>query len=294
MKKSLVFILAALLFSAGTFEVHADQVGFPEKSIWYSDDTFIVGNVVTIYTLVVNGESSTLTGTVRFFDRDTVLGEKKVTIDKNDAKVVSLDWKVSEGEHQFSAQFSQVSAIEADGKKVSIVPTTPATQKDTVYVKKAIAKENTSNANALSAQASLNKDSVVGEVSKATDFIKEKTPDSVEEKISSTTASIETLRETWEEQFLEKKQNEQDSLNALNEFYDERLKAKEEADPDNFVKQSYVDSSGENILKKPMHYVLIFLYSLIGFIVGNALIFYGLLLLIVFWLVRGIWQKIRN
>lgn len=282
-----------LFFCAGYTIVHAEQLGFPEKSIWYSDDSFTAGETVTIYTLVVNSESSPVSGTVRFYDRDVVLGESKITIDKNDAKVVPLNWKVTEGEHQFSAQFSQVTLTESNGSKVSIVPTSSQTSKDTVYVKKNTEKpqEDTS---ALAAQASLNKDVITTEVSKATDFIKDKTPDSIEAKVSGATLNIENLRETWEDQFNEKKQSEKDSLKALNAYYDDRLKAKEEADPDNFVKQTYVDSSGENILKKPLHYVLIFLYSLVLFVVGNALIFYGLALLIVFWILRAIWRKIRN
>lgn len=292
MKKTL-YIFSMLFFCAGYTIVHAEQLGFPEKSIWYSDDSFTAGETVTIYTLVVNSESSPVSGTVRFYDRDVVLGESKITIDKNDAKVVPLNWKVTEGEHQFSAQFSQVTLTESNGSKVSIVPTSSQTSKDTVYVKKNTEKpqEDTS---ALAAQASLNKDVITTEVSKATDFIKDKTPDSIEAKVSGATLNIENLRETWEDQFNEKKQSEKDSLKALNAYYDDRLKAKEEADPDNFVKQTYVDSSGENILKKPLHYVLIFLYSLVLFVVGNALIFYGLALLIVFWILRAIWRKIRN
>ncbi len=292
MKKTL-YIFFLLFFCARYTIVHAEQLGFPEKSIWYSDDSFTAGETVTIYTLVVNSESSPVSGTVRFYDRDVVLGESKITIDKNDAKVVPLNWKVTEGEHQFSAQFSQVTLTESNGSKVSIVPTSSQTSKDTVYVKKNTEKpqEDTS---ALAAQASLNKDVITTEVSKATDFIKDKTPDSIEAKVSGATLNIENLRETWEDQFNEKKQSEKDSLKALNDYYDDRLKAKEEADPDNFVKQTYVDSSGENILKKPLHYVLIFLYSLVLFVVGNALIFYGLALLIVFWILRAIWRKIRN
>lgn len=292
--KKYLGIVALMLYFSLALSVHAEQVGFPEKALWYSSEDFVVGESITIYALVVNSEQSTISGTVRFFDRDVVLGEKKVSIESNDAKVVPITWKVSEGEHQFKAQFSQVSAVESNGTKVSIVPSTFETTKDTVYVKKGIDKISATDANALSAQATLNKNVVVGEVSRAADFIKDKTPDSVEQKLSSTTANIESLRETWEEDFSQKKRDEQDSLEALNKYYDDRLKAKEEADPDNFVKQSYVDSSGENILKKPVHYVLIFFYSLIAFVVGNVLIFYGLGLLVLFWIVRGIWRKLRN
>lgn len=293
MKKILTILLILSLFVC-VDSAHAGQVGFPETSLWYSNDDFVVGNTITIYTLVVNSESSQISGTVQFFDRDTLLGEKKVVINKNDTAVVSLQWKVSEGEHQFSAQFSQVTLSEGNGTKISIAPTSPQTKKDVVFVKKSVLQENSPEANTLAAQATLNKDIVVSEVSKATDFLKDKTPDSIESKVSSVTLNVENLRETWESQFTQKKQDEKDSLEVLNDYYDDRLKAKEEADPDNFVKQSYVDSSGENILKKPVHYVLIFLYSLIIFIVGNALVFYGLGLLVLFWIVRGVWRKIRN
>lgn len=295
MKKFIITLICFIVCVIPGF-AHAEQIGFPEKSIWYSSEEFKVGENVTIYTLVVNGEQLALSGTVRFYDRDVILGEKKVTLEKNDAQVVGLAWKVTEGEHQFSAQFLQATLTESDGKKVTVVPSSPETDKDTVYVKKTVAVKdvNSENSSALAAQATLNKDLIVGEVSKATDYLKDKTPDNVEAKVSATTANIESLRETWEENFTQKRKDEQASLDALNVYYEERLKAKEEADPDNYVKQSYVDSSGENILKKPMHYVLIFFYSLIAFIVGNALIFYGLSVLVLFLIIRAIWRAVKG
>ena len=276
--------------------VGAEQIGFPEKEMWYSKNEFVAGEVVTISTLVLNSENVTLSGVVQFLDRDVVLGEKKITIEKNDAKVVSLDWKVTEGEHQFSARFSQVSQVEASGKKVSVVPTSAETKKDNVYVKKAVVKadESSEDNTILVSDVSVSKDSLGAEVSKATDFLKDKTPDNIEEKISSTTVGIENFRETWEEHFEEKKEDEKVLLDALNEYYENRLRAKEEADVDNYVKQTYVDSSGENILKKTLHYISIFFYSLLAFILGNMFVFYGLGLLIVFLILRAIYRSMRN
>ncbi len=276
--------------------VGAEQIGFPEKEMWYSKNEFVAGEVVTISTLVLNSENVTLSGVVQFLDRDVVLGEKKITIEKNDAKVVSLDWKVTEGEHQFSARFSQVSQVEASGKKVSVVPTSAETKKDNVYVKKAVVKadESSEDNTILVSDVSIRKDSLGAEVSKATDFLKDKTPDNIEEKISSTSVGIENFRETWEDQFSERKEDEQEKLDALNEYYEDRLRAKDEADVDNYVKQSYVDSSGENILKKPFHYITIFFYSLMAFVLGNTLIFYGLSIFAVFLVLRAIWRRMRN
>jgi hypothetical protein len=295
MKKFILSICALFVFLVPFF-ANADQIGFPEDSLWYSKDELIVGDVVKIYTLILNGESVSLSGTVHFYDRDVLLGEKKITVEKNDAKVVSLDWKVTEGEHQFSARFSQATLLESDGKKISVVPSNPETKKDTVYVEKPVTQkaDSTLNANVTSSDSSVDKNSLTADVSKATDYIKDKTPDNVEEKISDTTSTIENFRETWEENFKEKKEDEQLSLDALNEYYEDRLRAKEEADVDNYVKQTYVDSSGENILKKPLHYVSIFFYSLLAFVLGNALVFYGLGLLIVFLVLRTIYRSLRN
>ncbi len=295
MKKCILFFVIVFIFS-GPNIVGAEQIGFPEKEMWYSKNEFVAGEVVTISTLVLNSENVTLSGVVQFLDRDVVLGEKKITIEKNDAKVVSLDWKVTEGEHQFSARFSQVLQVEASGKKISVVPTSPETKKDNVYVKKAVVKtdESSEDNTILVSDVSIRKDSLGAEVSKATDFLKDKTPDNIEEKISSTSVGIENFRETWEDQFSERKEDEQEKLDALNEYYEDRLRAKDEADVDNYVKQSYVDSSGENILKKPFHYITIFFYSLMAFVLGNTLIFYGLSIFAVFLVLRAIWRRMRN
>ena len=294
MKKFLFAFLIVSFFST-PFWVHAEQVGFPEKSLWYSTDVLQVGEVITIYSLVVNGESSTLSGTVHFYDRDIVLGERKITIEKNQAEVVSLPWKVTEGEHQFSARFSQAVLTDNNGLKVSIAPTGSETKKDTVYVKKSSStKESTEDQSALSSQTAVAGNSVPVEIAKATDFIKDKTPDNVEEKVTSFAGEVENFRETWEDQFSERKEDEQEKLDALNEYYEDRLRAKDEADVDNYVKQSYVDSSGENILKKPFHYIAIFFYLLMAFVLGNTLIFYGLSILVVFLVLRAIYRRVRN
>ena len=294
MSKNILIVLFVALCSFPSF-AYAVQTGFAEKSLWYSSEEFVVDETVTIHTLVVNSEDTTLSGVVRLFDRDVLLGEKNISVEKNDAKVMSFSWKVTSGEHQFSAHFDGASLRGANGASTQITPTLSETKKDIVYVKKTPTKDTSSqDANTLSAQATLDKDSIVGEVSKAADFLKEKTPDGVEVKISETTVKIEDFRETWEEYFEEKKENEQVSLEILNKYYEDRLKAKEEADPDNYVKQSYVDSSGENILKKPFHYIAIFFYSLLVFILANALLFYGISALLVFLIIRTIWRSVRK
>ena len=135
---------------------------------------------------------------------------------------------------------------------------------------------------------------ILNKVSEARNVIEKKAPKNVMVWIRTQAVLLEAKRVQWAIDIRLKKETEEQQLKAIDQYYNERMKEKENADPDNYVKQEYVDSSGGNILKKPMAYALIILYTAVLFILGTALVFYGLGVLVIFFVLRSLWRKIKK
>ncbi len=102
------FLIFILPIFAGAVEV-SNRTGFVDGSVWFSKETIKENDSVKVYTAVFNGESKTLNASVDFFDGDTLLSQKKISVNPQETKTVYIDWKVSLGSHKIFAKISQAS-----------------------------------------------------------------------------------------------------------------------------------------------------------------------------------------
>lgn len=265
MKKNLIIsiitVLVGLAIAGDVFAIS----GFIPKQIWYSKEKLVEGETVEVHTPVWNGESDPVLVKVEFYSRDTLLGSRDVIIKPQELKDVSISWKVTAGEHLVSAKIvSSIVLIGEEKKSVSLRYTETNTDKLEVEKEKIIPKENTPGA---TNQETLISDGLLPE--KATNIINN-SYNSVDDFRSKTSDKLSITKDKAKEEV---------------EIIKNTTSQKELAQKDKKI---------EDVVKKPFAYAKLFVISVLSFIFENKIIFYGLIILVVFFILKKIFQSFRH
>ncbi len=269
MKKYLLLTIITL-FLGLTFANEALAIsGFIPKQIWYSKEKLLEGDTVEVHTPVWNGENDSVLVKVEFYDHNTLLGSRDAIIKPQELKDVFISWKVTAGEHLISAKIvSSVVLVGEEKKNVSLRYTETDTDKlDVEKEKKVVEKEETSKNTETS-----NDDVLVGEGL---------LPPNVTTKINEGYNSVDDFRS---------KTSEKIDLN--------KEKAKEEVE---IIKNTNTskelaskDKKIEDVVKKPFAYLKLFGLSVLSFIFENKIVFYGLIVLVLFFVFKKIFQSFKH
>ena len=121
------FIFILLLIFCVSFSARANQepvknAGFVPSNIWYSKTPFFAEEKIRVYTIIFNGSSYDLEGTVEFLDEANdspkVIGKSDFSISGGGrVRDIWIDWKASEGKHIITARIVKPSISLADGTK---------------------------------------------------------------------------------------------------------------------------------------------------------------------------------
>lgn len=246
----------------------SSNTGFVSGNIWYSKDPFDEGDKIKIYTFVFNPDNRELSGTVIFFDKTVLLGKKDFTVSAKSANDISVDWTVTAGDHTIFGKIENAKFLISAGKYQEVYLAENETEKSSRTVSKKIVSKTT--------------DTTGTSVSDIAKTIQEKTPDFIIKPITSSVDILETFRE---------------DLNTSSENKKEELKneIKELDNPNLTVKLSKDNTTiktDTNSFLKPFKYIQIFFLTIFSFIVSNKILFYGLILVILFFILRFIWKKI--
>lgn len=269
---STLIVLSTLLTLP--FIVSADtNSGFIPGQIWYSNNNLIEGDTVNIHTAVWNGEKNSIATKVEFYDKNVILGSRDITLSPLELKDVFISWKVTSGDHVISAKITS-STITISGKKESIVLDRIITSNDKQSV--SVVTKNEKGELVKGTTALQTKLEDTGEK------INEYLPEEVSTFISKSFTTIENFREK--------------ELIRVTKIKEE---AKEEIDLiKNEGKTTVEKVTGktdiENVTKKPITYIKFFLFSTLFFVLGNKIVFYALLIIIAFYILRKIYRAIRN
>ncbi len=99
-------------------ETPLKNAGFVQGNIWYSKTPFFADDKIRIYTIIFNGSNQDLVGSVEFFDNGTTIRKSPFSIsDGGRVRDVWVDWTAKNGKHTITARITDVSVIEAGGKK---------------------------------------------------------------------------------------------------------------------------------------------------------------------------------
>jgi hypothetical protein len=266
MKKNLLASVV-VLFLGLTLAGEAVAIsGFIPKQIWYSKEKLIEGEMVEIHTPVWNGENDPVLVKVEFHNHEILLGSREVIIRPQELKDVFISWKVTAGEHLISAKIvSSVVIVGEEKKNVSLRYTeTDSDKLEVEKEKKIIEKE------------------VKADDSEPETLISEGLlPEKVTVTINEGYSSVDDFRVRTGDKL---------SIN--------KDKAKEEVETikntDSSKDASIKDKKTEDVVKKPLAYMKLFVFSVLSFIFENKIVFYGLIILVVFFIFKRIFQSFRH
>lgn len=94
-----LFILALPALSA------AAGAGFPSSSLWLSNDAPQSGDEVRVFSVLYNGETAAVSGTLQFLVDGEVLDTESVSLEPDASRILSTHWTAREGSHTISAKF---------------------------------------------------------------------------------------------------------------------------------------------------------------------------------------------
>ena len=281
MKKYIfIFIIVSLFYTQRTFAEVSVTTGIITGQIWYSQEPLVEGQTVKIHTAVWNGDDKPLVARVEFYDKNVILGTRDIEVQAQSLKDVSVSWKVTAGDHSISAKIISSSVI-SDGKKQNVTLDWIATQEDRTNVSVVIKKQDGTEVKSVD----LLKDQVEKAGSKLQDIIPE--------SVTSNANSLDSLRDTTYTQI---KDNYTDAKKQIATFSSTQVKS----DTKTNIKSQTVSpevSKNANIIdatQKPLAYLKLFFFSILSFIFGYKIVFYGLLALLVYIILRYFYRKIRN
>lgn len=91
-----------------------DNAGIVD-GLWYDPEPFFVGDTVRIYVAVRNHTDGDMSGTVDFFDGDTLIGKSSFTALRGHVIESWVDWTATMGTHRIRATISRSAIVGSDG-----------------------------------------------------------------------------------------------------------------------------------------------------------------------------------
>lgn len=277
MKKFLLctsFILAS--FAPCAYAQVSSTTGFIPGQIWYSKEPLVEGDTVTVYTAVWNGDPQPLSARVEFYDKNVILGVRDIVVPKTSLQDVSISWKVTAGDHTLSAKIIS-SSVTLGSKKESITLDRAVTSEDRQFV--AVVIKKVDGAPASSA------DVVKSQVDKAGASLDTILPQSVSKPLSDSANSLDTFRDTT---YTHIASALTDTKKYLESTPKKEVKASESS------KASVAETKPLDATEKPIAYIKLFFLTVLGFVFGNKLVFYGIIAFIVFVICRAIFRRVRD
>lgn len=270
-KKGLWVVFFLILSIFPVCKVYAQSnAGFVRGNIWYSKDSLEEGDKVKIYTAIFNPDSRELSGAVTFLDNTIFLGKKNFVVGTKGVKDVSIDWTATVGTHTIFGRIDGAKFLVSAGKYEEADLTENETEKSSRTVSKKITSKTTEEI-----KSGLSISDIASSIENTEKFVEEKTPDYVIKPVVSTLNAVENFR-----------QDTATLSNNKNEEIKNEIKTLDNKKTGTTIKTQ------TNRFLKPFKYVELFFLYLISFIFNNKFIFYGVLVLVVFFILRYILRLI--
>lgn len=275
MRKYFIFLLIILstFLALPVYALTPVNSGFIPGQIWYSKETLTEGDTVNIHTAVWNGESQSLAVNVEFYDKNVVLGSRDVVLAPLLLKDVYIPWKVTSGDHTISAKIISSTAT-ISGKKEKVVLPRIVTANDKQFVSVVIKNNVGENVSET--------DIIKNKIGETTSGIANIVPDNVSTSLSDSFAVLDNFRNKTLAQVDTSKKETQKEIG--------KVLGASTTTKENPTKINNIQDATE----KPIAYIKLFFLSILSFIFGSSFVFYALIVLILFFVVRWIYRKIRK
>jgi hypothetical protein len=263
-----------------------DTSGIIPGQIWYSKSPILEGDTVKIYTAVWNNTTSSLSAKIEFYDKNVILGSKDIVVPASQLKEVSVSWKVTSGDHSISAKMISGSTT-VSGKSESVFTVNNETTTDQKFVPVVIKTAN--------GETATSGDIVKSQIDKAATSLDNIVPESITTPVSKNVGIVDNFRVDTLKNILDSKNETQSKIDELNKTTNVSNKTATTSNKTN-QKISTTDTKVgiQDATEKPIAYIKLFFLGILSFIFGSKLVFYFLIVLILFFIIRGIYRKIRN
>jgi hypothetical protein len=250
---------------------HAEEAvaTFIDSPLWFSEEPS-EGKSVVISAAILNSANSTLSGTVSFYDKETVLGKMTVSIPARGVRVASVTWKVTVGDHRIHAELSQ-------GKVGEGTKAVPLASVSTEEIKK-----NITHVIAIAPPRDDRGDTPEGKQLAVVDALQEKIVSFLPEPVIAAAEQVDSLRAQGA---LKSEALRDEAKESLRES-----KTVPEGKSTTITKETPTDTKPLT----PFTYVKLFFGYLGAFILGNAIVSYGLLVILLYLAFRAIINKITD
>jgi len=275
----LLLVLMPLYFSSA----QTSNAGFIPGNIWYSKDPFAEGDTIKIFTLIYNPDVRQLTGTVYFFDKTTFLGNKTFSVSGGGVQDVSINWLVTAGDHTIFAQIQNAKFLISNGTYQDATLSGIKTSESSRNVPKTILPISTTSSVGNSTDTSSGID--------IQNFVKENTPQIVSTTIGNTTNAVEGFRQDVGTSLENAKTSVQTDINNLNAKKTTAGSAGQKNTINKNTAATGTIPSNQGVFLKPFKYTELFALSLFSTIFNNKYIFYGLIVLVIFFIMRFVVRK---
>jgi hypothetical protein len=252
-----------------------ENSGFAPGNLWFSRVPTEVGEVVQVYTLVWNGSTNYITGTVSFFDNDSIIDKQDfVLAGAGNTKILSANWTAEEGRHNIYAEITDSHGGPRASEAVSV---------SLQYAKTAEEEHFVSAPAAVSADTPAMVLNIIGgKASSTLGYLEASLPKPVIGTAQFVVDNLESLRTGA------KVLNEQAIINLKKNLASTTVSSVASVTPDK--SETKTSDTGFSI-EGPMKYAALAFLSVSDYILGNGWLFYGSGLVVVFFTLRFIKRK---
>lgn len=112
------WVTASVGLFLAPFAASALGGGFPQGSVWFSRTDVTAGDSVTVYTVVYDAATTTLSGTLAFQLDGADVSTTTLSIAPGESKIMQYTWRATEGQHSFTAEI-RGTGTEADASRTT-------------------------------------------------------------------------------------------------------------------------------------------------------------------------------
>ncbi len=120
MKSKLLFLnIFCLLFVFNVALAESLDISFVDK-LRYSNESFLAGENIRIYSTLQNNSGFDLRGTIRFYDNEKFIGDFDFFVSNQKSIEAWVDWFSNEGGHNFKTKIYDVKKLEIAKEPVTV------------------------------------------------------------------------------------------------------------------------------------------------------------------------------
>lgn len=282
--KIIFFSLAFFAFSNSAFAIS----GIPKESVWISDKSPEEGNTVSLFTFVFNGqETNNLYGTMEWYDNDVLIGERDFTVLPLSGQVISIEWKVTEGNHEIKPIIVNTKSGKEKDSAITVLIEDKEASPLMFFVANKIEEKETD----------LSEEKVFSDLDNLEKKIASSTPPVVAETVNNSIGFLEETRHEAKDQIFEEiaqVEAKEQALEVTATPEPESEGSNGSKNSENLTEKKTEESPATKYVEKPALGIYKFSLKSLYFILSSALLTYGLILFFMYVISRFVVRKIRK